>query len=49
MIAPTNRSATGFGYVRGERLECEICERTAWCFDRLGLVVCQTCQDDFLP
>ena len=42
---PNNRSK----YYYGQRATCEICEVEQQCFERFGLVTCQSCQTELLP
>lgn len=44
-----SRTSKSEHHFLGERATCELCLETRRCFERCGLVVCQTCQHDFLP
>lgn len=37
------------GLKRGERRDCELCGEDRRCFERFGMMACQSCQETFLP
>jgi hypothetical protein len=59
MLGSMNDETTGSGglnrpnqtheYWHGRWVECELCQTEQQCFDRYGLVTCQTCHTEFLP